>query len=338
MTPLNVSRNIALALLLCNFGGIQAVAQRASTKVPLTSDMDCFVAIDGKLVGRLPVGHQELFDVGTGPHTLSAVTLTGEYWEERVEVGNQSPTPVTISLQKALALKTEVSALEAEVTAKKEKLAQAREQNELMLRNAETTRSERQLIAEAIGHYADTYGKQLGLHDSRESASNSLMTDAAPRGLDQTNTTNQIVGLIEDGIALIEMHKAHHNQVVAHAASERMHELEEALKDPLKSPRGPDQPDYLTRVRDVFNGKTPGRFITSPNWVEYHDANRTVRLSCDEVRGVSGGKKIGIHFSTPKGNGSKKKRKHTLHLRARDKRERKFLKTDVYLACEKFSH
>lgn len=327
-------------LLLIASSSTQVVAEPAPG-VKVTPDANCIVAIDGHVVGRVDAGKEVFFRVSTGKHTLSAATVAGDYWDQELVFDKRTVLFTAIPLQKAgserLVLEATNAALETHNQQMKEKLASIEQQNTVLARNPELIRAERGMIAQAIDHYAGRYGKELGLHDSRDAASNQLFQAAFVQSLGPTNNASATAELLEEAFALFEMHKAHRNHVVALAAAGRMHELEEALKDPLKNPRVPEQPDYFVKVRQVFSGKTPGRFITGPGQVEYRDEGRTVKLSCSDVRGVSGGKKLALTFSTPKGNGSKKKRKHTLHLRARDKHERKLLKTDVYLACDKFS-
>lgn len=143
--------------------------------------------------------------------------------------------------------------------------------------------------------------------------------------------------LAMEGIAVIHFVRAHKNTVAARAAGGRMHELEEALKDPLKRPRAPEAEDYLTIIRPVKNRKMMGQFITAPDRVEYRDERKSLQLTCDEVRGVSGGGKTSIHYTEVDSGGRKKKHKQTLQLKAENKGDRKLLVTDVYLACPRLT-
>jgi hypothetical protein len=55
-----------------------------SAAVIVSTDMDCVVAIDDKVVGRIEHNHKELFPAPVGTHTLSAATTAGDYWEQSV--------------------------------------------------------------------------------------------------------------------------------------------------------------------------------------------------------------------------------------------------------------
>src|SRR5262249_45491822 len=224
-----------------------------------------------KVAGRLKAGQKASFPVSSGRHIVSALDDPGDLWEQTIEVGPELFETV-ISFEKIradrLALTNEVTSLRTGNTEQQQRLSRIQSQNDNLQNNANRIREERRLIVEAINHYADHYGKELGLHESDKTAGMQLVNAASqPTTSDPNNMSNAeaTAKMAEWGFALLFFLRAHHHNVFAHRVGDRMAELEESLKDPLKHPRGPDQASYLVAVRSVVNKKIPGQLITAPN-------------------------------------------------------------------------
>jgi hypothetical protein len=322
-------------------------AQQASPRLTVTSDLDCVVGIDGKIVARIQAGKQESLPVVIGKHVLSAATADGDYWEQPLEVGVTPVPPIAIPLQKArserIGLEANRAALQAQVGQMKDRLTSIKQENDELARNPELIRAERRMIVEAMNYYADVYGKEMGLYDTRIDTSNQLSQDGVINSLSQT-TANLLAADLDFLASLYLERKAKRNQLAADAASVRMRDLEEALKDPIKNMRGPDETSYLVVVREVTNQGTKGLLITAPNRIEYRGDGKNVKLSCAAVGGVSGGRRLELRFaeldSLEFGTGKHLKikfPKESLDLMAVKKTDEKLLLTDVYLACPKLA-
>jgi hypothetical protein len=282
------------------------------------------VALDGKIAGRIQAGKEDFLPIATGEHMLAAATSDGDYWEQQVEAGDSSGPLISIPLQKVrserVSLQSEITTLHKQVEEKRERLT--------------AIRNEREGIVLAINIYADRYGKEMGLHDAREDRSGEMMASGNWTYLTSGTTMGQLAGTAEMLAGIREDMRAWKNQIAADAAKDRMHELEQALKDPLKKPRTPEQTSYLVVVREVINGHSSGRLITAPNQVDYRDEGQSTHLTCGDIRKVSGGNHLKIHLA---GNGGGKSAKQVLDLQPKSKAERLLLLGDVYLACPKFT-
>lgn len=327
-------------IVLCLLRGSGMSQAAGGPSIVLSADTNCVVVIDGKVAGRVKSGQKGAFPLSPGIHKFSALDDDGDLWEQSGDVAS-GPSNMAISFEKVradrLALSAEVASLKAGVADQKQQLARIQDQNEQLANNAELIRGERRLIVEAINHYANHYGKELGLHDSDEAAGMQLVGAASQPTLDPNGMSNAeaIAKLTEDSIGALLLWKAHRHNVAARRVGDRMAELEAALKDPLKHPRGPDQTSYLVAVRSVMNKRTPGQLITAPNRIEYRDQREDLNLTCKNIRGVGGGKKFEIRYAQDREDRPKKKKKKTLQLKARNKREGRLAVTDVVLACPK---
>lgn len=142
--------------------GIFLAAESGPQGIKVKPDLECVVAVDGKIVGRPAANEEVFFPVGIGKHTVAAVTSDGDYWEQSLDASAQPSVPVAIPLQRARshrqALQSSVSALRGDVEQKKQQLAAIQSQNSQLARNAEVIRQERRLIVEAIKGYATRTG------------------------------------------------------------------------------------------------------------------------------------------------------------------------------------
>jgi hypothetical protein len=336
---------VLLSAMLLNLSRTRA--QQASPRLTVTSDLDCVVGIDGKIVARIQAGKQEALPVVIGKHVLSAATADGDYWEQPLEVGVAPVPPIAIPLQKTrserIGLEANRAALQAQVGQMKDRLASIKQENDELARNPELILAERRMIVEAMNHYADIYGKEMGLYDTGIDYSKQLeQTGAIFSAIPSTG----LLALAETIQAAKQEDIARHHQMAADAAAARMRDLEVALKDPLKRARSADETSYLVMVREVVNGKKSGWLITAPDRIEYRDDSRSVRLTCVEVRGVSGGGRLRLHYGEPKafvgpGTGKhlkrKEGRKESLDLKAAIYSDQELLLTDAFLACPKLT-
>jgi len=330
----------ACVLFLVFTGALVPKVHAEQSSVQVTSDADCFLVVDGKVTARLKSGVETEISMDTGSRKLSAYTAGGDLWESEVNVTSPSNPPLSLPLRavevKRVAAQEDVAALKSTVDQLQAHLTAVEEQNHNAMRNAEAVRHERILIVQAVSYYAERWGTELGLQGERHATSERLTQDAAINLMSQNQYT-QMGALAEMGFAWYYAHKAHRNEKVAGAAAVRMRDLEAALKDPLGHPPSPGQDSYLVMVRKTYDGKRPGELITSPDSVIYQGERKSFQVSCSGVRGVSGSKKLEIHYAVVDSNNSKKRHKGTVHLKAQNKSERKLLLTDVYLACPKLT-
>jgi hypothetical protein len=327
-----------LLLLVAATLAPKAHAEEAS--VNITSDTDCILVVDGKVTARLQRGAETTIQLETGSRKVSAYTAGGDVWESEVNVTSPSNPPLSIPLRavevKRVAAQENVAALKSTVDQLQAHLTAIEEQNHNAMRNAEAVRHDRVLIVQAVSYYAQRWGTELGLQGERHATSERLTQDAAINLMSQNQYT-QMGALAELGIAWYQAHKAHRNEKVAGAATVRMRDLEAALKDPLGHPPSPGEDSYLVMVRKTYDGKRAGELITAPDSVIYRGERKSFQVSCSGVRGVSGSKKLEIHYAVHDSNNPKKKHKGTVHLKAQNKSESKLLLTDVYLACPKLT-
>jgi hypothetical protein len=339
--------SFAVLLAFIPLAAAQQPQSGSSPAVILATDMDCVVAIDDKVVGRVQKDHKELFPAPEGTHTASAATDAGDYWEQKVEIGSALQVPLTVSFAKVrsdrAALVQSVSALRKEVGEKEKALASVNKPNEVTLVNPMLQSSRRHSIVEAVNYYTDRWGKEMGMRDSRndssESLSNTLSTQAIQNAAN-TDTTSQAATEVAMGVEfLVYRHlkaKAHRNELAGTAASIRMQYLGKALEDPLKYP--PDSADigYLAIVQDVRRNKASGKLTTAPDRIEYSDPSISVHLSCSSLLGASGAKQLHLVYAEQQ-SGAPRPQKKSLVIKAVSKSDGEMLLANVYLACPKLT-
>lgn len=207
-----------------------AVVEAASgVGVTVSTDADCVVAIDNKFVSRVHKGDTQFIPTESGRHTLSAATKSGDYFEESLDIPLEPSPSVTVSFEK----------LHAERLEAEKRVAELRKD----VRRYQTEMERRRSIVEAANYYADRWGKELGLRDSRNDTSkniNDSIEDQYWRNLANPSQTAQGIGNM---ILLAEMWKANRekkkgekNDLAAAAASVRMNYLAKAITDPVKYP------------------------------------------------------------------------------------------------------
>jgi len=338
-----VKSSISSALLLVTVVSPSALSQSAPTAVRTRPDMDSIVAIDGHVVGRVGAGKEAFFPLGAGRHTVAAATLEGgDYWEQGLEVLPHSSVLIEIPLRKAHLdhqnLSNEISALQTEVDDKQKALADVNSQINISLHNADDIRNERHLIVQAIEHYANHYKSQLRLRDALKTDATQFVRDAArPPQNPSTGMSNAeaYTKSAEYFFAFVSWLVARHHEASARRIRDRMHILEQDLKDPFKNPRVPGQDDYLTTIRHVTKKNVEAQLITGPDRIEYRAANEDIKLSCKERPRARGGRKVTIRYVESDRRKPKKHHKRTIHLTATNKKEGKLLATDIFLACPK---
>ena len=340
--------SIAATAAISSASLAQVQPNRSSPGVTVSTDMDCVVAIDGKVVGRIQKDHKEFFPASRGNHTLSAATTgTGDYWEMSLVVGDAAPAAVAISFAKVHAeretLEKNVSVLQKQVSQEETELKRIQDANETASRNAELTLRRRQSVVEGINYYSDRWGKETGMRDNRNEERenlNNTMSDEAIQNTGNTDTTSQAATEAVMGIQLLwSWHlkrKAHRNDVAAVAASARMQYLGKALEDPLNyAPDAPDLP-YLAIVKDVKRKKNEGKLLTAPDRIEYSDSSGKVNITCATLLGASGSNKLHLKYAE-QWPGKRKPRRKSLVVQAMQKSDRKTLLGEVYLACPKLT-
>jgi len=311
--------------------------------VTLSSDTDCWVEIDKKIVGYVQKDQKVVFPVSPGNHAIAAANRDGDLWEQQVNIINRPGQVVVISFRKQHSdralLENDVADLQRRVGQKETELAQIRDQSPAPRYTPEVAATERKQILNAIDVYASHYGTQLGLRDSRNQESQQVSDAAQQQYLENYfqhygNTTVQATDLAVYGFGLLWAHhlkaKAHRNQLAVQAASLRMEQLGDLLQNPTSPLRASVQPDYLTMQRDVLRKKAHGRLVTASGWLEYSDSSGVLRLSCSDVKKVKGEKQLGVEYVSMAGG---KKKTRSLKLTAARKSERSLLLGDVYLAC-----
>jgi hypothetical protein len=301
----------------------QLAQSAAANSIKITTDIDCVVELDGHVVTRISHVGPGLVPATVGPHRISAATIAGDYFETNVDVKSEGSAALTISF-------ADVRAQRAATVKKVEAMKDQVEQIRLAL-------NRRRLIVQAVNYYADRWGNEIGLLEQRnqkvqnaEDAQESLVYKNAG---DIGNTNAQAAnGYAMIGVWLYERHqkaKAHRNDLAASVAKDRMDYLRKALEDPTKYPPEDDKGDYLAIVRNVKRGKTTGSLSVSPTGIQYSDSDLSVRMSCSEVLGASGGSGLSIKYAT--GNSRK-----SLSLQPVKKAEGPLIGS-LYVACPKLT-
>jgi hypothetical protein len=432
----------------------QLVPNQNPQILDLAADLDCVLLIDNKVVGRIQADNHLSIPTDQRRHRLSAVTSEGDIWEEILEEGFVSARNILIPLKKArserLAGEASRAALQTQVEEKRARLANITQKNTKLALNPDLIRAERQKIIEAINYYFDRYGREMGYYDSRM-ASASQLQQVSKLFSSLPSTTFGTAALTNTLASERAEMAGEHHQMAAKAATIRMRDLEEALKNPLRrlessnelllpadgnaaptsaegtrqsivqassvapqsierSEQTPTQqspsltevierarqnrdnllgeyrhleavsaqsdekilesqtrstalskladssrdvhlgaPDvaatdqlrqvlkdrsensYLVIIRKIINGNMKGVLITAPNRIEYRDDEYTVKFTCDEVKRVSGGNRLTVHFKIAAS--TKHSDKTSLSLKAVDEGEQYLLLTDTYLAC-----
>jgi hypothetical protein len=300
------------------------------------------VSIDDKIVGRVQKGRQEFFRATAGTHALAAATAQGDYWEQKVDVGLGPAFSVSVSFEKVRSdralLERNVSDLRKQVTEKQLELSRVR------ANSAQIEATRRHSIVEAINYYTDRWGKEIGMRDSRNEASENLNNVISEQGIANMANTNtaaqagtEIAMAIEGIMAARLKAKAYRNELAGEAASLRMQYLGKALEDPLKYPPDTADADYLTILKTVRHKKNEGKLITAPNRLEYSDREKAVSMSCATLRHASGKKQLRLTYLSEAKAGKRKPRQQSLVVKAVHKNERTMLLADVYLACPRLT-
>lgn len=338
----DVVRNLTgfvLVLVIISAAAAQPSQPTSSLGISVSTDMDCVVAIDDKVVGRVQNNRHAFFPAAHGRHMLVAATSAGDYWEQAVDIGSEPGLSVTVSFRKVradrIALEQKVTELRKQVSEDAKELARLQETNKAESRNAEMRSSRRHSIVEAINYYSDRWGKELGLRDSRYESVQNLDDTLTTQGLQNMGNPDPYSQATMEAVMGIEWlaqrrlkAKLHRNQLAVAAASGRMEYLGKALEDPLK--HAPDNLDsgYLAIVQDVKRNKDRGKLLTAPDRIEYSDRSGVVKISCSSLRGASGGKELHLVYQE-----SATQPKQHLDVQAIQKSDRETLLGNVYLAC-----
>lgn len=296
---------------------------RAETGVgfTVTTDADCVIAVDNHVVSRVHKGERQFIPTLWGRHVVSAATKSGDYFEQSLDIQLEPSPSMTISFEKAHAER-----LEAEKRVSDLRSELSRVQTELARRRS---------IVDAVNYYADRWGKEMGLRDSRNGRSKNL-NDAVDeqywKNLGNPNQTAQAIGnlvmLGEIWRADALTEKALKNDIAVEAASAQMHYLGAALKDPEKYPPTRPELGYLAIVQDVKTNKNLGSLLTAPGRIEFRDRSGTLQISCAGLRRVTGSAKLHLSYKNQSKHGSL-----SISPTSSDKNVSRMILGDIYLAC-----
>jgi hypothetical protein len=278
----------AIGILVC----APSARPAARLGITITADIDCVVEVDGNLVTRLSHAVPGLVPATAGLHKISAATVAGDYFEATVEVKGDQGAALAISFAD---VRTQRAAAVKKVEAMKDQLEQIR----LAL-------SRRRLIVEAVNYYSDRWGREIGLLEQRDQNVRNAEDTQQSLVLQNAGNIGNTNAEAANGYAMLgtwiykkyQEKKAHRNDLAAGVAKDRMDYLRKALEDPTKYPPEDEKGDYLAIVRSVKRGKAMGSLSLSPTGIQYSDSGLSVRMSCSEVLGASGGSTLTIRYAT----------------------------------------